>query len=350
MNSSTFWNSYLKNCNTDKTLQEGFFLCEQAFSDHKEIISRLVNTLSPNTIAILGSGYLNDIPLGDLVENNRKLYLVDWIDNISKVGVSKSIVCKDEIDGHNCLFCVKNTAKQYCNNFTGEFLEKSVCTGFEPVDEPFITCKNYEPASEPSFIKADITGGISRDFASKIRSNITSCKTPKNAFLKALSLSDKLKHEPMPVEDNSIELVTSSMVLSQFDVEPYGYFSTLLEKQYGCDEIAKQESKLMPLMERLRTKLFILQVESHIKEMYRIVKKDKKSRIYVSAELFRSYPDVDQFFVVQDMPKAMEIMDKYFFYEFGDLLEGKVLRKAQLGNGVSITQSFVLAPKPEVDT
>ncbi len=350
MNRSTFWNSYLENYSANKILQGGFLPCEQAFSNHREIISKLIDTLSPNTIAILGSGYLNDIPLVDLVENNRKLYLVDWIDYLSKIGVSKSIVCKDENNCHNCLFCKTHTAKQYCKNFTGEFLEKGVCTGFEPVDEPFITCKNYEPASEPSFIKADITGGVSRDFASKIRNSIRSCKTPKDAFLKAISISDKLNYEPMPVEDNSIELVTSSMVLSQFDVEPYSYFSTVLEERYGYDEIVKHTSKLMPLMERLRTKLFTLQVEFHVKEMYRIVKKDKKSRIYVSAELFRSYPNVDQFFVVQDMPKAMEIMDKYFFYEFGDILEGKVLKKVELGNGVSINQSYVLAPKPEVNT
>jgi hypothetical protein len=48
------------------------------------------------------------------------------------------------------------------------------------------------------------------------------------------------------------------------------------------------------------------------------------------------------------MPKALEALGKYFFFEFGELLEGKVLRKSEIGEGVSINQYYMLIPKTEV--
>lgn len=348
MSKSVFWDAYLSTSKDIRLPKAKFRLYEKAFSDHKANISNMINLLSPGSVAVLGSGHLYDIPLNDLVENGRKIYLVDWIENVSKAGVSRMILQKDKCDRYNCLFCKKGTGHEYCLNFTGEFIENGVCTGFEPVEEPYITCKNYEPAVEPSFIKADITGGAARSFAGKIEKHITSCKTAKAAFLKAIALTENYNYTPIPLENDSVELVTSSMVLSQFDFEPYTYFSTLLQKQFGREELEKHESKLLPLMEKLRTRLFVLQVESHVQEMYRIVKKDNKARVYVSAELFRSYPDSEMFFLVQDMPKALELIGKYFFFYFGDLLDGKVLRKTETGDGVSINQSYVLIPKSEI--
>lgn len=347
MNKSIFWDSYLSSHHTDnKILGARLFLCEKAFADHKDNISKMITALRPNTIAILGAGYLNDIPLDDLIEMNRKVYLVDWIDNVTRTGISKAIIRKDG-GYHSCLLCRKGTGKEYCKNFTGEFRAEYVCTGFCPTEEPFLACNSYEPAPETGIIKADITGGVSHSFAVKIEKSIGYCKTAKEAFLRAISIVGEFKYQPIPIDDNSIELVTSSMVLSQFDVEPYTYFSILLEEHFGREYLRKHEEKLTPLMENLRTKLFTLQVESHVKEMHRIVKKDKKSRVYVSAELFRSYLDENQFFLVQDMPKALEIIGKYFLYEFGDLLEGRVIRKSALGEGTSINQSYILVPKSE---
>ncbi len=318
--------------------------CEKAFAAHKEILSKMIAMLRPGTVAILGAGYLNDIPLDDLVEENRKVYLVDWIENVTKIGVSRAIIQRNG-DCHSCLFCKKGVGEKYCRNFTGIFAEDALCTSFEPLEEPFVTCKNYEPADEPAFIKADITGGVSRSFSAKIEKSIVSCKTPKEAFLKAISAADEIKYQAIPIEDDSIDLVTSSMVLSQFDFEPYTYFSGLLLECFGLEELAKHETRLMPLMEKLRTKLFTLQVESHIKEIYRIVKKDKRPRVYISAELFRSFPDKEQYFLVQDMPKALEMIGKCFFFEFGDVLEDKAFRKSSLGDGISINQNYILVPK-----
>jgi hypothetical protein len=341
---SSFWDSYLSSSVSDVLLKDRYCRWEKSFSDHKEIISKLIGSLNPASIAILGSGFLNDVPLADLIDENRKVYLVDWIKDISEMGVNGSIIEKKG-NRYSCLFCLNGAGKKYCKNYVDVVSEDEVCVGFESDEKTFCVCKNYDPATEPSFLKADITGGVSRSFAEKIEKNIISCKTPKAAFLKAIAFVDRYKYKPIPIPNNSIDLVTSSMVLSQFDVEPYTYFSRLLEKRFGREELKKHESKLMPLMEKLRTKLFCVQVECHIKEMHRIAKKNESSRAYLSAELFRSYSDRDHYFPVQDMPKAIEVIGKYFHFNFGDLLGEKVLRKSNSGDGVSINQSFVLIPK-----
>lgn len=347
MEKLAFWDRYLISRASHLELKEKYCLYQNTFADHKKCISRLIESIKPSSVAILGSGCLIDIPLADLVAKKRKIYLVDWIKDVSKMGVYNSIIVKKE-GNFSCLFCLKDSGEEYCKNFTGVIAENDVCTRFEPIENPFCSCANYDPAVNPSFLKADITGGVSRNFAEKTEKYILACKTPKSAFLKAIAIVDQYKYKPMPIPNNSIDLVTSSMVISQFDVEPYKYFSFLLEKRFGRSELVKYAAKLMPLMEKLRTKLFCLQVESHIKEIYRILKKNKKSRAYFSAELFRSHSDSDSYFLVQDMPKAIEVIGKYFYFEFDNTLGENILKKAELFDGGSINLSYVLIPNAEI--
>ncbi len=167
MKKTTFWDSYLSMDTNKEQFKERLCLCEHAFAAHKENISKLITSLNPSSIAVLGSGYLNDIPLQNLIQENRKVYLIDWIENVSKVGVSKHIICRSEDNCPSCLFCSKGTSDRYCKNYTGELLRDGVCTGYQPVKEPFDTCKNYDPATDPYFMKADITGGVARGFSEK---------------------------------------------------------------------------------------------------------------------------------------------------------------------------------------
>jgi len=345
---SYFWNTYISHYRDHSITHANFRLCEQAFAVHKENIANLVHNLDPESIAILGAGYLNDIPFADLVEEGRNIFLVDWLENAPKIGVSRLLLRKEKEDKINCLFCKMSTGAEYCKNFTGKFIGEGVCTAFEAVEEPFLTCRRYEPANEPRFIKADITGGVARSFAGKIEKYITSCKTAKDAFIKAIACAERYHYSPIPVKDNSMDLVTSSMVLSQFDYEPYTYFATLLEQRFAREQLEKHESKLLPLMEKLRSRLFALQVENHTREMHRIVKKDGESRVYLSAELFRSYPGSDNYFLVQDMAVALETLDKYFFFKFDKTSGDKLLSKSKLGEGVSINQCYHLVPKPGI--
>ena len=345
MRKSVFWDSYLSTYQITDDFEERLCLCEAAFATHKDNISRLINIIDPSSIAVLGSGYLNDIPLANLIQKDRKVFLVDWIDNVSKRGVSKKIISTAKDGTKNCLFCKKCKGELYCKNYTGEPLVEGVCTGYEPISRPFDTCKNYSPASQPYFMKADITGGVARHFSELVEPSVLRSKTVKQAFSKAISITKILKYTAMEIETNSIDFVTSSMVLSQFNDEPYGFFSKLIQSKFGRVEILRHEEKLRPLMEQLRSNLFLFQVESHIKEIHRIAKKNGRPSVYLSSEIFRSIPDKKAYFLVQDMSKALELVSKYFDFSFDDDFDIDSLNKVKIGDGISINQCYILIPK-----
>lgn len=348
MPNSTFWNSYLSPGLDDSTVQNEFSSYKQGFSHHRETIAHMIDMLVPDSVAILGSGFLNDIPVSDIVPRSGDIYFVDWIENISQLGMSRSIIHKDDEGCYNCLFCSACAGSEFCSNFSGVIEGKNVCKEFQAVEESYTACKNYQPASQPRFIKADITGGVGRSFSGKIEKRLNNCKTAKEAILKASTITDNFDYQALPIEADSIELATSSMVLSQFDFEPYGYFTNQLIGRFGLEEIKQHELKLAPLLETLRDKLFIAQVESHIKEIYRIIKKDLKPRIYLSAELFHSYPGTDRYFLVQHMPKALEIISKYFYFDFNQPYPEDALIKSQVGEGCSVTQCYLLTARESV--
>ena len=159
-------------------------MCEQALAIHKENISKLIESLDPASIAVLGSGYINYILLHDLIKKNRKVYSIDCIENISKTGVSKKPICRSENNCPNCLFCLISNSSYYCKNYTRELLEDGNCSSYAPVKKPFDTCENYDPATDPIFIKANIIGGVAKNFSEKIEAEIASFKTPTQAFTK----------------------------------------------------------------------------------------------------------------------------------------------------------------------
>lgn len=346
MEESFFWQQYLADQASTSYSSGNFKICEQAFIEQKHNIAELIHSLSPTRVAVLGAGYLNDIPLADLLAAGRTIYLVDWQEQAPKIGISRLLLHQDKDAQYRCLFCDMRTGKDYCANFSGEYLTEGVCTAFTLVTSPFMTCERYTPTKEPRFIKADITGGVARSFADNIEEQLMFCTTPREAFLRGMNCMEQYHYRPLPMEDNSMDLVTSSMVMSQFDFEPYTYFATLLEERFGRKELQKQESSLRPLMEEMRTRLFTRQVEAHVREVHRIVKKDNQARVYVSAELFRSYPGSEHCFVVQDMPLALAILGKYFLFAFDEESYGKVLSKSKLGDGVSINQCYRLVAQP----
>ena len=97
-------------------------------------------------------------------------------------------------------------------------------------------------------------------------------------------------------------------------------------------------------MELLRAELFKYQMEGHVREMYRIVNKER-GRVYFSAELFRSLPEDDTFFLVHNMPNALDILSQYFSFDFQTIPVEHTLQNTAMGDGVSIVQSYLLTPK-----
>lgn len=310
------------------------------------LIADIVDKTAPKTIACLGSGYLNDIPVATLFEQSKDVSLVDWIPGISREGVAGSIISKQG-NRYHCLFCDKCIGALYCNNFTNEILDDGVCTAFVPVEHDTLTCKHYEPGLQPNFVAGDVTAGYSSRFAQLMENKVPRCKTPKEAFIKAIKACDQIagKQDHIPLDDHSMDFVTSSMVISQFDAEPYSFFSTILERAYGGDRILSLEKTLRPLMEKLRTKLFVAQVKHHVAEIYRLVTKEGKGRVFFSVEMFRQSAEGNVYFLVQDMQKALEIIGGYFLFDLELLPEPDVLHRCEVGDGISVIQNYVLAPR-----
>lgn len=347
MDKSISWTEYLDARVDSHSFASSQKQCRSALSQQRELIGLLVKTLGARSITCLGSGYLNDLPVSILFADGNEVTLIDWIEGISREGVASQVIQKCGNEYH-CLFCDKNIGSAYCKSFTNELLQEGVCTAFVPVEDTNLTCQNYRPNTEPRFIKCDITAGYSSYFAEVIGNKIRNCRTPKEAFLKAIKLCSQIesRSSPVPVADSSMDLVTSSMVLSQFDNEPYNFFALLLEQVFGREQIILHQQVLNPLMEQLRTKLFVQQVTRHVQEMHRLVKKDGEARVYLSVELFRSDENHGLYFLVQDIAKAMDIVGEYFLFDLEIMPQNEILNHVQIDSETSVIQNYVLVPYP----
>jgi len=340
------WAQYLETKVNQQSYAISMAQCRDALAGQREMIGHLVNVLGSRSIVCLGAGFLNDLPVSMLFSPETRVTLVDWIDGISQEGLANQIIHKLN-DQYHCLFCDKNIGKLYCKSFTNELLSEGVCTAFMPVDEPNLTCQSYQSNIEPKFLRCDITAGYGHQFAETIQKKMRNCKTPKEAFITAIRLCNRLesKIKPIPLDDDSIDLVTSSMVLSQFDNEPYSFFALLLEQHFGRAQVLAHEDILRPLMEQLRTKLFLEQVRRHLREIYRMVRKDGPGRVYLSVELFRSSALDGLYFLVQDIPKAMDVINEYFLFDLEKIPEKKIFNSVEIDCETSIIQNYVLVPR-----
>lgn len=340
--------------------QEEFSQCRIAYgpalSEQRRLIQHLIEVLHPKQVAFLGSGYLNDIPVEVLFDEERENYLVDWVANVSEEGLRGSVIRQEDATYH-CVFCNSENPVRYCKAFDGDVATPNqVCGAFCPVREPVLCCDNYIPGEQPTFVTEDITAGRATRFAQRIEKLLPSCRTPEQAFRKAIQECRNCAclSGALPIPSNSLDFITSSMVVSQFDKEPYQYFSKLLELEFGREKILRKEKILMPLMEELRAALFKMQVAGHISEIYRLVNKEH-GKVYFSVELFCALPAAespaprgDDYFLVHHMPYALETLSRFFFFDFQLIPPETSLRNTQIGEGHSVVQCYVLTPKPHL--
>lgn len=271
---------------------------------------------------------------------------MDWIPRICAEGFSQSLV-SDQEGVRTCLVCAGMLdPNRYCRAYR-EPIDPihQVCAGYQPVSGENIQCRGYEPGEEPHFFTSDVTGGHASNFAERAARLVRASRTPEWAFRKAIRACALLTSREMPIPEGSIDLVLSSLVVSQFDHEPYHYFSRLLEEHYSRETLLEKEKSLRPLMEELRRVLFAAQMEGHAREIYRLVEKNQ-GRIYFSVELFRSVPGEEDFFLVHEIPKALEILAKYFLFDFQFIPAGNALRESAIGEGTSVLQTYILRPVP----
>ena len=341
------WDSYLRAPVSTASFLEYRKKVGAAFNLHASSITALLRKLEPQCVVCLGAGYLLDIPLETLLESASKSVLVDWIPGVSIQGFAGSVIRGQ--GGFRCLLCKFNHPENFCGAFEGPLASTAnVCEAFRAVEDPGLRCSNYLPGPEPRFMVHDVTMGRATEFATRAFKFISSCNTPEQAFHKAINACRRASHtrDRIPVGNGSVDLVTSSMVASQFDSEPYTYFSRLLERKFGSEYLLAQEEKLSPLMNELRGDLFRIQMDGHADEIYRLVNKDH-GRAYFSVELFRTLPkEEDGYFLVHEIPAVFQALSRYFYFDFETISPAETLRSAPMGKGTSIVQCYVLAPKP----
>lgn len=341
------WDAYL-----DAPLVESKLLqskCDGAFASQRERIEVLLRKFKPSRVACLGSGFLNDLPIELLFETANETFFIDWLPDVSRLGLRKRIIQQDQ-DGSRCVFCKCSSPERFCRGFSGTTDgEMAVCSAFSSPDASGDRCESYDPGEEPQFVCADVTSGRASRFGQRVFAAIQRSDSPKQAFNRAIRECRKCSNlcDPIPIDSHAFDFVTSSLVASQFDSEPYNYFAHAIEKKFGREAIQAKADALTPLMEELRSELFRIQIEGHCEEIFRLLDKEH-GRAYLSVELFRSIPTEDDYFLVHETPQLLETMKRLFFFDFDSIPAEKVLTINDMGPGKSVVQSFVLRPRKDL--
>ncbi|MBI5427212.1 MAG: hypothetical protein HZA02_02910 [Nitrospinae bacterium] len=340
------WDNYL---NPNQEFQRRREACGNSFKGQRERIRDLARALSPKTVVCMGAGHLNDIPIGDLIAGGSSVFLADWMHGVQQEAFLREVV--QNVDGRfKCAIC-KNpeNPREYCPNFSppddmqtrqedhcGNFLQSE---GFRPL------CANFQWGLFPRFLECDVTQGRAGHFAQRVAKTITNAKTPKEVFKKACRETRDCgrARDFLPVADHDVDPIASSMIVSQFDHEPYRYLSLLLAEKFGEEAVMEKAPVLTPLMQKPRDDLFETQAEGHCREMARLLKPG--GRIYFSAETFHKSGKSGTWFPITLARQALAIIETHFDYDFDALPADKLKEKIKILDGESMVECYVLAPK-----
>ena len=343
------WQQYLSVATGPQEFLLSRARCAAALVRQRQHIARLVDALEPENVTCLGAGYLNDIPVERLFTPTRQTVLVDWLSGATVQGIRGQLLNTGPNDQPACLFCDHDAAAQYCDGFRAPVaVTARVCSAYMPADGPVTSCGSYAPGIKPLHLTADVTAGIASAFATRVAPLMAQCRSAAQAFERAGKIAERLRpdSEFIPLASASQQLITSSMVASQFDYEPYTYFATQLERRFGREQLLSQSDRLVPMMRDLRRILFRKQLEGHLREVYRLLDKTI-GRFYFSVELFRAeLPQMDHYYVVPDMGQALDMLDRWFMFEFESIPIDQTLVQEPMGDGTSIIQNYVLRPRP----
>jgi hypothetical protein len=320
-----------------------YLQCAEALSGQEMDIERLIEQTSPEFIVCLGAGFLSDMPVAAMVKPGRRVTLVDWLADATQQGMGRRIL--SQVNGQPaCLFCQQCVGPEYCTSFSGTQLPNAqVCTAYIPILAPAMACANYVPNTKPEFLRWDVTAGFASDFAHGLEKICAKSRSPKDALCKAVHLCDQLSvRKPLPIASQSVDLITSSMVVSQFDIEPLGFVVALLQAAFGAEELARLIHVLQPLFDELRKKLFLAQARAHLFEIHRLLRPNGVA--YFSLELFRQHELENRHFMVMQMGQVLDMINQMFSFDFALLGDEITLRRSMIGERESLIQSYVLRP------
>jgi hypothetical protein len=346
---TNLWDQYL----TVPDAERRYGICrdsgETAYAPLRETITRLIDRIMPETAACLGAGVLNDIPYDALVARCQTLYLVDWLPGIVDSGIARAIVSRAADGACVCAYCSVGRFDKayYCTRYRPSHDPgRQVCGSFSAADA-WPACASFERGTWPHVLAQDITGGYASSFARQISESVDRFGSWREAFRQADRVAQRAVHGRQPIEipDSSVDLVISSMVVSQFEHEPYGFFSALSARRLGpVDNVLA--SRLRGPMEQLRNRLLTAQIERHCDEIRRILAAD--GACFIAFELFHIDPDSRRWFLVAEMQKALGILARHFDFDFDVLPARESVLRVIARDAPSIVQCLVLRQKAEL--
>ncbi len=317
------------------------------FSGSKRVIERVVESTRSRVVACLGAGVLNDIPYASLVRSGATIHLVDWLPGVVEAGIALSIV-ETAADGDpSCAYCALggDTARAFCRRFqAGGDSANGVCDNFVPGAGAPPTCAAFELGERPVLHQGDVTQGYASAFGEAVGEAIGGIESWRQALRLAAKLAKRVKHrrDSLSIPDHSVDLVTSSMLVSQFDFEPYSYFSRQVVACLGQPSPG-EDRRLKPALERLRSTLVADQFERHCDEIERILAPG--GRCFMSFEMFHYDADAGGWFLVRDMHRALETLAGRFDFDFDTIGERGSVIRFQGGGSSSVVHCYLLAPK-----
>ncbi len=353
---ATSWEDYIGAPAARAASAECRAVCAGAFQPLRRILERLIEAQRPRSVACLGAGVLNDIPFPELVRLGAEIHLVDWIPGIVDTGLAQSIIDRDTDGVPNCAFCAlgDGEAPPWCRGFAGGFSggptgepsgERGVCAAFEPGGGEAPVCKAYERGDRPRVHTQDATGGYASAFAHAAPDAARTAETWRQAIRHGVAAARRGRHgrAHLDIPDASIDLVTSSMVMSQFEHEPYGYFSRQVAARLGPPS-ARDERRLAQPLAALRDELVVNQLEGHLDEVERIMAPD--GRLFAAFELFHHDAADGGSFLVPEMHRALDILGRRFAFDFDLLPARDTVIEMRIGAVPSVVHAFVLRRRP----
>ena len=322
----------------------------ETFAQQRSNIERVFRKLSPHSVTCLGAGLMNDIPLDTFLRSDTTLRLVDWIPQIIDYGLDYSAISLDVERNPHCLFCDSDIAcpERYCCHYHMDSSERSdVCDRYRPKTSSPPRCAAFAYGDLPLIHHADITEGYASEFGRLILGELEASKNWKQAFTRAISLTERLKsyRKQIPIPNDSADLLTSSMVISQFDHEPYNYFSQCGAEILGMPT-ERESLDLLPKVEELHERLLLNQVERHCREIRRMLAPG--GSCYLSFEMFHIHPtNHGQWFMVQHMGRILDVIGRHFLFRFDILDLSETITKFHNQDSPSLVHSYVLTPKQD---
>ncbi len=342
----TPWHAYLSSAAGEAAYRNCRLKRGAAFAGQRERILRLFERTRPGAVACVGAGVLNDIPYDAFVDAGATVHLVDWLPGVVDAGIAMSII-RTEADGDPaCAYCALADvdARAYCRRFRRpDRSAAKVCERFVPGPGAPATCAAFERAERPIVHVEDATGGYAGAFGRAVEAELPQARSWKQAVGLAAAVAKRVtRHRTsLSVPAGGVQLVTSSMLLSQFEHEPYEYFSKHAVALLGPPK-APEEKRLAPAIERLRSALLANQVARHVDEVRRMLAPG--GLCYMSFEMFHIDEGSGRWFLVREMHRALALLAERFHFRF-DLLDPAGAVTYYQGEGTpSLVHAFVLEP------